>query len=366
MKESGLFSPRLFREGFRQLKIPGVLMTIFYSLIVVIEPMNRVSRYYYFDSYGRYGPFHVDYESIFPVLDITALMIMPILVFSLFRFMMKRSTSDFYHSLPVSRVCLTVSFFASALAWLAIILLTQTVVGVQIHASNPELFVVDYSSIYIGILCKLAVGFLSGTSALLALSLTGTMMSGMVTAVLLSYVPMFVLMGMHEGVEVTRQIYDKKGWEVDPSAFARAQNLSDNLGALYRDNLMGRFGVPKYATRPIVFTFLVGMIVLLLAVLMMRFRKSEVAGKPAICQGVHVTVRISGTLLILWFVSGDFGVAISLVAIILASVAYLSYEILTTRRWRNLLKSLIWLPLVMVLHYVPYWCGCGITKLLFK
>jgi hypothetical protein len=58
--------------------------------------------------------------------------------------------------------------------------------------------------------------------------------------------------------------------------------------------------------------------------------------------------------------------AVPLVAIILAAVAYLFYEILTTRRWSNLLKSLVWLPLVAILYYVPYWCGCGITKLLFR
>ena len=361
MKESNLFSPRLFREGFRQLKIPGVLMTIFYSLIVVIEPMERISSYYFPSSWWKREPKAVDFHNIFYVLNYTAFLIVPVLIFWLFRFMMKRSTSDFYHSLPVSRVCLTVSFFASALTWMTVILLAQTAVGVLIHALYPAVFVVDYSSIWAGMLGQLTIGLLSGGYTLLALALTGTMMSGMVTAVLLAYVPLLASTILCEGMEDVYHSYHVGEWSPDGRVAFRSfiNNFEDALEL----NLMNAFDDPKHSVWQILVTLLIGIVIFLLAVLVMRFRKSETAGKPAICQGVHVAIRISGTLFVLWFLGNVLFGSISLVAIILALVAYLSYELLTTRRWYNLLKSLVWLPLVAILYFVPYLCGFGIALL---
>lgn len=361
MKEGKLFSLRLFCEGFRQLKIPSVLMTIFYSLIVVIEPMERISDYYLTSAWDR-EPREVDFHNIFYVLNYTAFLIVPVLIFWLFRFMMKRSTSDFYHSLPVSRVCLTVSFFAAALTWMTVILLAQTAVGILIHALYPAVFVVDYSSILAGMLGKLTVGLLSGGYTLLALALTGTMMSGMATAVLLAYLPMFASMMLCEGMEDTYRSYNLGAWK-HPDGRVALRSFINNFEDALELNLMNAFDDPKHSVWQILVTLLIGVAVFLLAVLMMRFRKSETAGKPAICQGVHVAIRISGTLFVLWFLGDFLFGSMSLVAIILALVAYLSYELLTTRRWYNLLKSLVWLPLVAILYFVPYLCGYGIALL---
>lgn len=361
MKEAKLFSPRLFFEGFRQLKIPGVLMTIFYSLIVVIEPMERISDYYFAPSWDR-EPREMDFHNIFFVLDYTSFLIVPVLIFWLFRFMMKRSTSDFYHSLPVSRVCLTVSFFTSTLTWMTAILLTQTAVGILIHALYPAVFVVDYGSILAGVLGRLAVGVISGGYALLALALTGTMMSGMVTAVLVSYLPLLASAILYEGMEDAYCSYQLGVWK-HPGGRIAFRSFINNYEDAMELNLMNAFDEPKHGVWQILVTLLIGVVVFLLAVLMMRYRKSETAGKPAVCQGVHVAIRISGTLFVLWFFGNVLSGSISLVAIILAFVSYLSYELLTTRRWYNLLKSLIWLPLVAILYLVPYLCGYGIALL---
>lgn len=361
MKEATLFSPRLFREGFRQLKIPGVLMTIFYSLIVVIEPMERISGYYLTSFWDR-EPREVAFHDIFYVLNYTAFLIVPILIFWLFRFMMKRSTSDFYHSLPVSRVCLTVSFFASAMAWMAAILLVQMVVGILIHALYPAVFAVDYGSILAGILGRLTVGIMSGGYALLALALTGTMMSGMVTAVLLPYLPLCAAAMMYNGLEDAYASFAMSEWK-HPSGRAALRSFINNFEDLMELNLMNAFDEPKHTGWQIFYTLTCGFVVFLLAVLIMRHRKSETAGKPAICQGVHVAIRISGTLFILWFLGDLLFGSMSLIAVILALVAYLAYELLTTRRWYNLLRSLMWLPLVAILYFVPYLCGYGIALL---
>ncbi len=360
MKEATLFSPRLFREGFRQLKIPGVLMTIFYSLIVVIEPMERISGYY-LTSFWNAEPREVSFHDIFYVLHYTAFLIVPVLIFWIFRFMMKRSTSDFYHSLPVSRVCLTVSLFVSAMAWMVAILLVQMTVGILIHALYPAVYIVDYGSILAGMLGRLTVGIMSGGYALLALALTGTMMSGMVTAVLLPYLPLFASTILCTGMEDVYRSYHVGEW--NPDGRAAFRSFINNFEDLMELNLMNEFDEPKHSVWQILCTLMLGLVIFLLAVLMMRFRKSETAGKPAICQGVHVAIRISGTLFVLWFFGNVLMGSMSLVAIILALVAYLAYELLTTRRWYNLLKSLVWLPLVAILYFVPYLCGYGIALL---
>ncbi len=366
MKESRLFSPRLFWEGFRQLKIPGVLMTIFYTLIVIMEPMSSLSRYY-LSSYWDYEPWEVNFHDMFYLLDYTAFLIVPVLIFWIFHFMMKRSTSDFYHALPVSRVCLTMSLFVSAVAWMTIILLVQMVVGILIYALYPAVFWVEYGSLLPGLWGRLAVGILSGGYALLALSLTGTMLSGMVTVVLLPYLPLcaahMVYLGLEEGYY---HYHLQNGYKGSGSAGPTLANLRafiNNFEDFLELNLMNLFDEPKHSVWQILFTLLLGVVVVWFAVFMMRYRKSETAGKSAVNHGVHIAIRISGTLFILWFLGVYVSGSLTIFTVVLALVAYLAYELLTTRRWSKVLRSLIWLPVVVLLMFIPYWCGYGITML---
>ncbi len=370
--EKTFFSPRLFREGVRQLKIPGIILAVFYTLMAIVIPTETItdalSRTYEYGSSSWPASAAVDPEitgfyDMFPVLDLTFFLAVPFMVFWLFHFLTSRRNSDFYHALPVSSVCLTVSLFASVMAWAAGVLLLQTVVGTVIHAAYPTVFTVSYGSVLRGVLGKLAVGLMSGGYALLGMALTGTVMSNLVTAVLLPYLPLcgLVIVGDRLYDAYSSSIFKTEGGLKSNTALL---SFINNFEDFLQLNLMNLFDEPTYTAAQIVYTFLGGLAVLALAVFVLKRRKSEIAGKPAVNRAVHTAIRIAGTLFILWFLGGTFiSGGLSLFVVVLALVAYFAYELITTRRWYNLLRSLVWLPLVAVLYFLPFFVSGVIVSL---
>ncbi|MBQ4065128.1 MAG: hypothetical protein IJD10_03410 [Clostridia bacterium] len=357
---SKIFNRRLFVEGIRQLKIPGTILTIFYTLMAVVYPMDGLTEdlsLSHASSSGIYQPSGVGFFEMFPIMDVTFFLVAPFLVFWLFRFLTSRKNSDFYHALPVSSSCLTVSFFASVLAWTAAILIISASVGTAIYGANPWRFTVDYGSVLRAIPGKIALSVMTGGYALLGVALTGTAMSGLVATVLLPYLPMLA------HAAIMDRLYDaytstlskaEAGVKGNTSLLAFINNYEDFLQL----NLMNWFDEPLHEAGQIIYTLVCGIAVFLIALLLLRRRKSETAGRPAMNVAVHHGIRIAGTLFIMWFLGGShIAGGVSLAVIGVALTAYFAYELITTRRWYNLLRSLVWLPVVALLYFVPFWVG---------
>ena len=128
MNNKRIFSFNLFKQTFSQLKsvgIIGIIGVLFISFTIVFDLVQERMKY-------SIGQIRAEYEyskAIVTGLDENGflIVIIPLLViaFSLivWHFLNQRVSSDFYHSLPYTRLALYLSRFMAGVAWLFLILL---------------------------------------------------------------------------------------------------------------------------------------------------------------------------------------------------------------------------------------------------
>ena len=123
------FNSHLFKEGFKQLKLFGIISLIIYMLSVILIFINEVD-----------GRRIVDIYDCNPLVLLSFTVLAPLFTLFLFSFITSRNSSDFYHSIPYTRTCIFVSFFASIAAWIALIHFSSTVVSVYTEDLTQEMF----------------------------------------------------------------------------------------------------------------------------------------------------------------------------------------------------------------------------------
>ena len=141
-----LFSRGLYVEGLRQLKIVGiiflaVLLLVGVSIPVIqyIDYLSYVARMEELGEPVNFTPDVVDFEQMCPMIFVIALIAAPIFTFMLFSPFNKRSSSDFYHSLPYTRECMFTSFSAAILSGLGILTVIYCSVTMLTFSLMPTL-----------------------------------------------------------------------------------------------------------------------------------------------------------------------------------------------------------------------------------
>lgn len=166
---SNYFSGKLFFEAFKQLRVVGIAALICLNALAIFLPvisyLERKDDFHLYPGRILFNP-----DSIMMPLISLIYIVTPIMFLILFSFLTKRSGSDFYHSLPVKRSCMFVTFVAAIVSWLFILTSTYTLFSVISANISYEYFVIDYStvinySINIFVSCMLILGvFALGTA----------------------------------------------------------------------------------------------------------------------------------------------------------------------------------------------------------
>lgn len=175
---SNYFSGKLFFEAFKQLRVVGIAALICLNALAIFLPvisyLERKDDFHLYPGRILFNP-----DSIMMPLISLIYIVTPIMFLILFSFLTKRSGSDFYHSLPVKRSCMFVTFVAAIISWLFILTTAYGLFSVISANICYEHFIIDYSTvisystnIFVG--CILIIGvFTIGTA------LTGSMTSNM-------------------------------------------------------------------------------------------------------------------------------------------------------------------------------------------
>ena len=166
---SNYFSGKLFFEAFKQLRVVGIAALICLNALAIFLPvisyLERKDDFHLYPGRILFNP-----DSIMMPLISLIYIVTPIMFLILFSFLTKRSGSDFYHSLPVKRSCMFVTFVVAIVSWLFILTSTYTLFSVISANISYEYFVIDYStvinySINIFVSCMLILGvFALGTA----------------------------------------------------------------------------------------------------------------------------------------------------------------------------------------------------------
>lgn len=339
-----IFSPRLYLDGIKQLRIIGVLSTIAIALIGLISPVMRYLNT--LDSIlTDYTVASVNYFEMNPLILLMFCAVAPLMALYLFNFLNKRDSSDFYHAIPETRQCLFLSFFAAIVTWLLFIIVFTTAVITFAYAVLPHLYTVNYSSVFLTCFNAFAGSLLIAASVVIAMTVTGTVFSNVLVSLLLIFLPRLLILLAVMGVSDAFPL-------VNGLPFASVLSYEYNVPVGFVFGLIfSNYDIALTSLSSGIYTLIVGLIYSGIALLLFVRRSSETAGQSAPNRTLQAVYRLLiGAVLTSVAMYGLFDTLASkdsldaeflgtvVILLVISLVLMLAYEVITTRRFKGIMK----------------------------
>lgn len=91
----------------------------------------------------------VNFLQMHPLLVLTFTVFAPVMMLYLFSFLNKRNSSDFYHSLPNTRLSLFFSFFAAVMTWVIAASVISSLTAVAGHLLLSQYCSINFTSVWV-------------------------------------------------------------------------------------------------------------------------------------------------------------------------------------------------------------------------
>lgn len=356
-----IFSYSVWKEGVRQTRTIGLIGLILICLLTIIYGIfDEVV-----DSYSLPNVLKYIYAAEEPLL-LQCYLFSPLMVLSLFRFLNQREALDVYYSLPQSRNCLHSSYFASVVFWN--LLTTLSVIGIKLIFS----WIFPYS-FYFTDLFPLGLNLFAaqvGVAAcvLLAMSITGTVLSNVMVSLVVMFLPRL-------GISAIADMISNRCVIMDVTEQYPFISHSMNLIAGIPINYLRRIdsypfsgelgsGISQCYTNPVggIYTLGLALVVFAFALWLLNKRNSDLCGKDAPSPLLHRVYRIAlaGMLGIIptvvfsyaiQYSTADKAGALVLAFVLLAvtAIVYFLFEGATDKKGKNLLRAIPDFLLAMVI-----------------
>lgn len=381
------FNGRLFFEAVKRLRVIGIAVAILSLTVALLIPtitwISEQNRYenrleYYYNEWYDYEldpDFSVDgfpsaipdgdFETVFidesmrpdppeivaqpvePYLLCLPLFVIPFLaplfLFVLFSFLHKRKQSDFYHAIPYTRTCVYVSFVTAALAFVFAIQIVSALLSGVIYAACP------FTTFELGGLVEstavsmLSAAFLSAFM-MLSLTLTGTPATTALLFALFALIVRVVLVlfsfTVDELMIVSAEYYPFLSiyWYLPIRMFVRT------------DGYYVSEAIPAYGAL-MTYTLIVTLLLFAAAGILYKHRRSEMAERSAPSRILQSVFRCLFTLpfaliIVTMFLIDEIEFETLLVLLAVTLLVFYLYELITTKRPKNMLKATPWLGVV--------------------
>ncbi len=279
----------------------------------------------------------------------------PIMSLMIFNFLNKRNASDVFHALPDRRSSLFLSLFAAVMSWIAagILLSTiTTIVGFMFFM--PQTVIFEFSSVWT-LFYALGSGLFTAGLTALAMSLTGTLFSNFAVAGLIALAPRLFIIVFISSLCSLLPILPRNAI---PSWL---QERNNPIIFIFEDLFLTQANVSLFQT---IYTFIIGAIYIAVALIIFCRRKSETADKSAPNRILQTAFRLIFTMLICLIpcmailstvsYSTEFPGAETIfgyvVLYVIAVIGYFVYELITTRRARNLVRAVPALGILVLIN----------------
>ncbi len=355
MKNKQIFSLKLYFESLNRLKMPGIIFGIILLLEAILVPTFYVinDTYAITDASYELVPSSISAIEAHPLLFLIILA-SPIFTFTAFSFLNKRNSSDFYHSLPHTRLSLFTSITGAILTWLFAISAVTTAVSRLLLAIFPSHFsVIEGTYLPFFITCFVSAMLLCAVISV-AMSITGTILNNVVLTGLILYLPRFVILFITQGLLVKFPLMV----EAYLSDFL---TLNINTVTGITGYVFGiTYDLEKcFEAGPQIYTAVLALVYFILAAVLFCRRKSESAERSAPSRFMQAVYRITVASVIcvpicyalftdaLTFTYDSFAIFVLYLIVVLV---YLLYELITTKKWKNLLRCLPGLGIVALIN----------------
>jgi len=274
-----------------------------------------------------------------------------------FSFLNRRADSDYYHSLPVSRKKLFWAVSLAALTWIAATVLAGVLLTTVVFTLTRTPFVQMYSLIAVPFFTVAAM--LVFAAAAIAMSLTGTVLTGLGLTVLVFGLLRFVQFAVARGIVANAQIINwlDLPWYLTPVTNIATGQIAQLLRPMLRQTL--------YAPLNIVYSALLAGAELLLARVLFAKRPSELAehgANNAASQTLFACLAVVPVVML--FASGAISRRNASIPIVVGIAAgiYLIYQIVVLRTTKKVLLSLPWLLVPLAVGVAGYFGTLGAAR----
>lgn len=296
MNNKRIFSVHFFWQSFKQLKAIGIICSIILAVISLLPIISHVVTQERLAK--MYETYTIETELISgwdccASLAITFVVFAPLLALNAWKFLNKRSTSDFYLSLPYKRICLFFSRLASVIAWLFLMYAISLIGRIAGYLIFSKYYVVDYGVIFqvhgsMFICCMLVTAAIT-----LACSVTGNMITNVCVSGLILFLPRILIAVISE--TIAESVYVVEASKVIP-LFGGTSNIVTGMVFSVFDYGSGRLIQDMILSlMPNLYTLILALVYFGLATVLFVSRKSECAGKAAIGKVSRFIIRTVGS-----------------------------------------------------------------------
>ena len=357
-RDRKLFDGAVIREGLRRTMTLSMIMGIILWTGAVLFPFMREG--------GPNGPVLYGPLQINPLLALSFMIYAPFLTLKAFDFLNSRAGSDLFHSWPVKRRSIAAGFLTAVALWLAVLIAVSMLVSMAVCGFRDSAILLDRSRFGICFLQMLAASILVEMSVFLAMTVTGTLLTNIVTALGLIFLPSFLIA---MAAEMLTDRIPMLSTEHLPLFFTGRLNIA--TGFVFDYLLQGMFrsgnGGVLYYFPSVPYTFLLAAAYALIGCVLFVRRPSETAGRPALGARLQCVIRIGIGFLISVPAASAIGSSNSgtdaadfagLLAVFLtAFAAMFVYEYLSARRLLPVKQLLGGILAILLLDAL--WIGAG-------
>ena len=349
MKKNSIFSFKLYREALHQIRVCAIVPLVFMFIALGISFAESCIEAVQNPQIGQNV---AEPMQINPFLVLTFLICAPLLTLVLFNFLNRRNQSDFYHAIPQPRQCVAVSFLAAIFTWIVIYAVVPTLCGAVLYRFFLfKQFTLDMGLLLSGMLNVIVLSALIISAIFLAMTVTGTLFSNGIVALLILFLPRFFMTIVN--ATFSYDIIPASSLAFPFGPFNMLFNLFFGAGT----NGAGDAGLYPFNGWALLYTAVLALLYFALGLFLFKRRPSEAAGNPAPSRKMQAFHRIVLTCavafpLTLLLVSEppttpDM-VLLYVIGFIVAIIVYFMYELLSTRTVRYMVKIIPGLLIVAV------------------
>ncbi|MBQ9082360.1 MAG: hypothetical protein IJY28_02545 [Clostridia bacterium] len=349
------FNFNLYKESLRQQRLIGWMSFLILALESFIVPVGYVMV----GSFTNREIVNENTIGIHPLM-LGLFVVAPMMVMSQFGFLNHRKACDFYHAIPHRRLTMFISMMAAVLTWCVFLIVSGYGMGFLCRwmMSGMIQFRCAWTQLLKFVVTLLAGCFYMAGLAGLAMSLTGTPFTNTLAFFLIGLAPRIII-SIISGITVDSL----------PFLVADADNILTNWGYNIPFGWISYLFTGTRAAQlwmswaSIAFTTAAGLVYMVLGGWAFHCRNSESAGRSAVSPLMQTVFRMVlplgislpvTTALVIehcaGYGTGSDVLFIYLTLYVIAVVAYLLYELTTTKQWRAVGRSMPGLLVLLALN----------------
>ena len=373
MKNREFINKGLYFEGLRRIKLPALIVAIVLSIEAILVPVAiGISDYIARSNAERYnypydGTANSYSGSELHLLLFILIFAAPIFAAGMFSFLNKRNASDFYHSLPHKRSTFCISSIAALVTWLFAISVFTSGLSRLFAAFFPNAISVQPGTYFEYMFGCFVTAMLVSACVTLAMTITGNVLSNVIVTLMLLFFPRYVIMFVV--LAVTSKLSFVPMAYINPLL---SVNVNIPAGMVFGFFNYMPEELPLISLGSQIYTLVLSLVYFAIATVLYCRRKSESAEHSAPSRFVQAVYRIVAAMIVsvpvcfVFFANGisdGYDLLALVILYIIVIVIYFLYEIITTRKWKNLVKALPGLAIVAVLNLALYGAMFGLAAI---